>query len=368
MLSDTNCALPEHHVRVNTRGAYSVCCRHEAPAGHQFDIHQHPVTLWRDSDYLKQVQHSLAQGVRHTGCSSCWAHEAQGIPSLRQKINQDYALLGPRQPGQLLNVEIDVGNLCNLRCHMCNEFSSSAILSENRRLGINAIEQRDLDWTDQSWQHIQDLVDQHPRVLSVLGGEPMYNRRLLQLLDRIPQQQASTMMLHLVTNATTCDQTWLKVLSKFRLIRLMFSVDAVGDLYNYMRFGAEWSSTAANIQQLQQLPNVKPVVHCVVQNLNIGQLALLIDWAQSQDLFLQFDLLQQPAWLQINNLPDHALRQARESVVALLQHPLLDHHRQFLEPCVTLLDTAADDSMWQLFLQQVLPRDRIRGTDFEKFI
>lgn len=368
MTTQTDCALPWHHVRVNTRGQYSVCCRHEQPAGEQINIHQHPVQVWRTSEYLESVQNSLNQGTQHSGCASCWTHEAQGITSLRQKTNQDYALLGPREPGQLLNVEIDVGNLCNLRCLMCNEASSSAILAENRRLGINQLQQKDLDWTDVSWQHIQGLIDQRPRVLSVLGGEPMYNRRLLQLLNGIPQDQAKTMMLHLVTNGTTSDPEWQQTLSRFRLVRLMFSVDAVGELYNYMRHGADWSQTVANIQQLTSLRTVKPVVHCVVQNLNIAQLGPLINWASQQQLYLQFDLLQQPAWLQINCLPKPAQQQALDAVESLLQTSLAQHHRQFLESCVRLLAVDPDPQQWQQFLLQVRPRDQLRGTNFENFI
>lgn len=368
MTALTECALPWHHVRVNTQGQYSVCCRHEQPAGEPINIHQHPVQVWRTSKYLESVQNSLSQGDPHPGCASCWTHEAQGIVSLRQKTNQDYALLGPREPGQLLNVEIDVGNLCNLRCLMCNESSSSAILAENRRLGINQLQQKDLDWTDASWQHIQELIDQRPRVLSVLGGEPMYNRRLLQLLNGIPQAQAETMMLHLVTNGTTCDPEWQQALSRFRLVRLMFSVDAVGELYNYMRHGADWAHTVANIQQLASLQPVKPVVHCVVQNLNMASLAPLIDWAQQQQLYLQFDLLQQPAWLEINCLPDSARQQALEAVDGLLQRFLAPHHRQFLESCAQILTTSAGPEQWQQFLLQVRPRDQLRGTSFEKFI
>jgi molybdenum cofactor biosynthesis enzyme MoaA len=291
---------------------------------------------------------------------------------MRQRVTKEYTILGiDTAKPSIKNAEINLGNLCNLKCLMCQEQESSSILAENVRLGINILNQQDLKWNEAAHAHAKKIVQSRPRVLNIRGGEPFYNKDLLNLVRDIPDQQARQMMLHITTNATIWNKEWQEALARFRSVRMMFSVDATDDLYEYMRFPGSWADTSSNIQQIIKLPNVNGMIHCVVQNLNIARLQSVIDWSIQCGIQLEFDLLWKPAYLKIVNLPRGLKQQAISSVQGLLSNdyptPIID----FLSKCNTiLLESQQQDNtqLWQEFKKQIEPRDHLRGNSYTDFL
>jgi len=366
------CALPFHHTAIHTDGAYNICCQHEVPPEHTLNIKTSTPIKWFQSDYVKNVQASFLSDQRHPGCSSCWGHDDHTLTSLRQRVMKEYTILGidTKNPS-IKYVEINLGNLCNLKCLMCNENESSAILSENIRLGINVQSQKNLKWNDQAFDHLTQIINQHPKVVNIRGGEPFYNKELLSLVRDIPDHQARQMMLHITTNATIWDDSWKDALSRFRLVRMMFSVDAVGELYEYIRFPSTWATVQANIQEINKCKNVTSMIHCVVQNLNIGQLESLIEWSMQMGIHLELDLLWKPLHLHITNLPNALKIKVLQSLKTTLDKQYPDHILDFLKKCHTVLTDSmlqTDNTMWDNFKQQIVPRDQLRGNSYTRFL
>ena len=366
------CALPFHHIAVQSHGIYNVCCQHVIPPELQLNIKTSDPDDWTGSQYVHKVQQHFLQDKRHPGCSSCWDHEDQKFTSMRQRVTKEYTILGIDTANpSIKNAEINLGNLCNLKCLMCQERESSSILAENVRLGINILNQQDLKWNETAHANAKKIIQSQPRVLNIRGGEPFYNKDLLSLVRDIPDQQARQMMLHITTNATIGNKAWQEALSRFRSVRMMFSVDATNELYEYMRFPGTWSETSSNIQQIIKLPNVNGMIHCVVQNLNIARLQSVIDWSMQCGVHLEFDLLWKPNYLEIVNLPPFLKQQAILSVQSLLSNnypkPILD----FLAKCHTiLLESQQQDNtqLWQEFKKQIEPRDQLRGNSYTQFL
>ena len=92
----------------------------------------------------------------------------------------------------MITVEIQLGNLCNLTCLMCNENSSSAILSENIKLGINKVKQKNFTWNDISFDYLYEILLSGPKIVNIRGGEPLYNKKLLKLIEDLPEEICST--------------------------------------------------------------------------------------------------------------------------------------------------------------------------------
>lgn len=366
------CALPFHHIAVQPHGVYNVCCQHVIPLDRQLNIKTSSPDDWTGSQYVQEVQHYFLQDQRHPGCSSCWDHEDQNFASMRQRVIKEYTILGIDTANpSIKNAEINLGNLCNLKCLMCQEQESSSILAENVRLGINILNQQDLKWNETAHANAKKIIQSQPRVLNIRGGEPFYNKDLLNLVRDIPDQQARQMVLHITTNATIWNNEWQEALSRFRSVRMMFSVDATNELYEYMRFPGSWLETSSNIEQIIKLPNVNGMIHCVVQNLNIARLQDIIDWSMQCGVHLEFDLLWKPNYLEIVNLPPVLKQQAILSVQGLLSKdypgPIID----FLSKCNTiLLESQQQDNtqLWQEFKKQIEPRDHLRGNSYTDFL
>lgn len=361
------CALPFHHVQVQTNGDFNVCCKHKM--NDQMNINSSTVDQWRNSVYMKQIQQSFIQDQRHPGCATCWHTEDQGFTSMRQRIAKEYEILRiDVEKKSLTNIEIDLTNLCNLKCLMCFESESSALLAENIQLGINTHNQKDFQWSEQGFKNLQDLLACRPKVVNIRGGEPLYVKQLLTLIENIPDSVAHTMVLHISTNATVWTERWQQALVRFKLVRFMFSIDATGELYEYMRFPGQWKTTSSNIDRILQLPNVKGLVHCVIQNLNVGSIGELIDWCQQRSLWLDIALLDTPHYLHLNNLPEPYKNLAVKHLEQILEKYPHESFTNMIESSLLMIKNSEFDSgIWHAFKTNVAMRDRLRGNRFEKF-
>lgn len=367
------CALPFGHTAIKTNGDFSVCCIHQTPASKRVNINDDRFEKWNNSDYLQEVRTSFRNNEQHSGCSVCWHKEKTTGVSLRTRVQREYEILGVDDQTEFpIDIEVQVGNLCNLKCLMCNEQESSAILAENIQLGINQYQQKDFAWNKSAFDNLQELINTAPRILRIRGGEPFYNKPLLDIIEKLSPEACNRTMLQITTNCTQWSDRWAMALTKFRLVRLMFSVDATEDLYEYIRYGASWSTTTTNIQLMSQQPNVKALVHCVVQNLNILEIGKLVTWCEQNRLHLQLDQLIDPSWLSITNLPTHLREQAVDHLRSVLAKNPTENVKKFLSMCLTTMEKSLpitpDTGLWGEFLAQIGRRDRIRGNDHRQFL
>ena len=373
-MNNKYCALPFNHVNVNAQGHYRVCCKHPVPEEHRKNIKFTSPEEWQKNQYLNEVRNSFKQGLEHPGCSSCWQNEDLNVLSMRQEQAKEYQILGAKSFQQkLLNIEIAVGNLCNLSCIMCDETSSSAVLSENRRLNIASHDQQDFAWPDIAFDHVEQLLAESPLVVNLRGGEPMYNKKILSIVNKFSTKDLKRTMLHVTTNATQWSDEWQTALAKFRLVRIMLSVDAVDKLYEYIRYPAQFSQVEKNIKKIISNKNIKPLVHVTVQNLNIASIGKLIAWAKEINIHIILELLTYPVHLQFTNLPDHLKIEAIDHLDKTLETAgLADHIRDSLTAYKKILEDSLkqpfDSVKWQAFVNHVSMRDNLRGNTHRNFL
>lgn len=367
------CPLPFGHVCADTLGDYQICCQHDVPESYKENISDTEPVKWFQNQYLQQVKESFKNNEKHPGCSACWQHEESSIPSLRQRIQKEYQILG-HEPYQdkILNIEIQAGNLCNLSCVMCNEKESSVILAENQRLGINVLTLQDVKWNDEAWSNVEKLIEMKPRVINIRGGEPLYNKKLLELVESIPQAQCQQTMLHITTNGTVWNEKWQSALSRFKHVRMMLSIDATKDVYEYIRFPANWNTLESNVDKIVQNKNIKVLVHCVVQNLNICYLEELIDWCKSKSLYLQFARCSVPTWLDFTNIPDSKIDLAVEQLERCLKKADENISKTFLKSAIRELSErkqqGSNQTLWNEFLYNMSLREGLRNNSHKKIL
>lgn len=362
------CPVPFGHVCVDTLGHYQICCEHSVPKEHQVSVSESSHTEWLSNQYLENVRDSFRQNKKHPGCASCWKLEADGKFSLRQRVTKEYKICGlePLEE-KIVNIEIQAGNLCNLSCVMCNEHDSSAILAENQKLGINVLEQTNFKWNDLAWNNVEKLLKSGPKILNIRGGEPLYNKKLLELIESMSQEQCNTTLLHITTNATEWNQRWQQALKKFKLVRIMLSIDATDEVYEYIRYPAKWKTVQQNVDQMIKEPNLKLMVYAVIQNLNVQFLENLVDWCQQRNLFLQMRKCYTPDYLQPTNLPDSLIDPTTEKLkncLAKMQEPqAIAFVKSIIEEFQLRALTGINHDRWNQFQSQLKLRESLRGND-----
>jgi MoaA/NifB/PqqE/SkfB family radical SAM enzyme len=367
------CAQPFNHVNVGNNGDYQICCVHSVPQEHKQNINQTSVDEWLQNPYLNEVKSAFAQDDPHPGCQHCWQQEASGVQSIRQVQANEYKIIGAK-PGQskILRLEVAIGNLCNLSCVMCDEYYSSSILSENKQLGISVLDQREFTWSESAFENLQQIVDYNPRVVYFRGSEPMYNKRVLELIENFPSDKLNTTLLCLATNCTVWTPRWAQALAKFRSVKMVLSVDALGDLAEYIRYPTKFVQVEHNIKQIIECKNVRPLIHTTVQNLNIMHIGKLIQWAKDMNIYLMLDLLVRPDYLEITNLPPVLKQQAIDHLSSVLAQDLAPHIQSEILAYKTALETSLqqpfDQPRWQRFVDYISQRDSVRGNSHKDFL
>jgi sulfatase maturation enzyme AslB (radical SAM superfamily) len=225
-----------------------------------------------NNQYLNQIRTAWTQGQFPVACTNCKQSESQDIVSRRQGSNQWY------QHNQLDNVNVELvrldywtGDLCNLACAICGPRNSSAwkqelnLPAELKSVVVNQF-WRDIDLTNLQFVHFN-------------GGEPLLSKEHVEFLVNVPLKNQVQITYN--TNATIRPNSeLLKLWSQFKLVELSFSIDDIGERFEYQRYPAKWSDVSDNLQWfLDHSPhNVMFAINTTVSALNYHTIDQLKLW------------------------------------------------------------------------------------------
>jgi sulfatase maturation enzyme AslB (radical SAM superfamily) len=370
------CIKPWAHTFIQPTGDFSLCCySKEQP---QYNINFHSIEQYWSGEFLQQVRGQMLSGVLPASCAKCAEVEAQGSVSLREKSNADYKIIDKFRDQILkhyqlpkpmpVDIEWVVSNLCNLKCMMCAGTHSSSLLTENKILGIENLQQREFRVADHTLDQMKSWLQTQPKLLTFHGGETMMVPEVKQLLQwGVENHLLENTEVRMITNATKFDSEWFDLLSQLNKLVLMVSVEAVGDVNEYIRYGSNWSEIDQAVGHMQQLANADVMVHSTLQNLNILHVASLIEWTQSRNILWNFDILENPTHLQLINLPSELLSLAKQR---------LEPHKNFknifrsVQTIIDVIDSAVplNPENWNQFINYIDLKDQHRKNSIFKVI
>ena len=374
--SNNFCPLPFAHTAISPTGDFLVCCYHSPPTEHKKNISDHDLNDWWHGDYINQVRAAFRNNQKHPGCQSCWLQESRDVDSYRTQILKEYQILKANSNStEIQTIEIQMGNVCNLGCLMCSPSWSSYINSENKKIKqLDTVISSDHLFDENKVQKTLQLInDLDIKIINVRGGETLYSKAIYRFLDAIDDHKKRKLVVHLSTNATMWNEKWKKLFLKFRLVRFMISVDATGDLYNYLRYPGDWNQTKKNILEITKMPNAKFLINCVVQNLNIMNLGGIIEFANHHSIHLTLELIQNPSYMEITNLPQEKLKVAIDRLSAiqeleLKQKNILNQIEQFKQILSQSIKSERDQNLWEEFLGFINKKDQHRGKNFWDYL
>lgn len=283
-------------------------------------------------------------------CWRCYRQEEQGAESFRQSSNREWGarLQANDYPEDW---EIQITNLCNLKCLMCNAWSSSQVLLENNIIfGSNDV-QRDYEWEPGQIDEIRKMFSTGNSFV-IRGGEPFMVPWLRDMVGEITERKSFLIN----TNATKFDDEWFRILSKHH-VKISLSIDGHDQLNHYIRYPSDWQKIVHHIDRMRQLPGVNIFLNTCVQNLNVLGLDRLLLWAKDQSLFVNLDVLTYPRYLEPACLPDALRSVALQRLLALEDH--VRQNCQGLDGVLACLQ-ASDLTYWQDFVRYITMKDRHR--------
>jgi hypothetical protein len=345
--SDTFCVLPFMHAAVSPTGSFRVCCNSNPKNNKIWKTENKEYKMFRDdinevwnSPSYKKIRKEFIDGERPETCQRCFREEDAGIRSPRIGYNEkwfkDDVQVAEEIPLDVRYVDIRLGNLCNLKCRMCNPWSSSMWVKDWNKVVDTAelapnepLSDEDLDWmeklgewpdrkgTGKNFVEIAHTIEE----IYLTGGEPTLATSQYALFDYcIENDLASNIKLKYNTNLTNVPQKMIDYWRHFKQVQLNCSIDATGARDRYIRYPSSWSKIEENFDQLNALPNVNIQIHCTVQVLNIVAMSELFEWVKSKDIApeqVYLNILNHPESMNIRSLPQALKEQA---VVNLLPY------------------------------------------------
>lgn len=273
-------------VTKNNKVAYSPCSFYigSVKETDEFDLE----SVWHGPE-LQQLKRHIETDTPIPGCQVCYDAEARGQKSRRISVKENYEVY--RQQPELDNqgpvsIDYSVGNLCNLKCAICGPSASISWVPDYQKL----YPEKPVDAFLCKRNNQIEVVD--PVLLGSIqqihfhgGGEPLLSDYHTNLMEKIKEAKGlSDVRIFYNTNGTyKVSDKVLGLWGESQLVELYFSMDDIGDRFNYQRTGAKWDEVVANMQWFKQ---VMPSGHlfyinCVYSFFNIFYLDELLSWVAS---------------------------------------------------------------------------------------
>ena len=339
------CILPWMHISTSPSGNLRVCCNSDNRKNLILKSNGSPYKIYEEED-LKAVWHSavyrkvrqqMLDGLRPEMCIPCFREEEACSESPRTRYNQKYMFdYEPSEtpPFNIKYIDLRLGNKCNLRCRMCNPYTSSSLFREWEELSKQNLSQfikplsesekkkfKNLAWPEKMDFSKLLLVMKYVEEIYLTGGEPLLIQEQYDLLNQIIQKGfASNISLKYNTNMTKYDPKILQLWKHFKKIHLHISIDGFGKLNDYIRHPSQWGQIGNNLKEMislnEKFSNMIFRIDCTVQMYNITSMTDLLLWIKEQNLNSYFNILDYPKFLNIRVLPDKLKKKARENLLS----------------------------------------------------
>lgn len=268
--SDTFCALAWVHTSSEPYGTCRSCCIARSHIKDNKDkiltLQDNTIADVLNSPYMINLRREMIEGKKPKQCQTCWSDEDNGKESKRLlynklikewnfKINNAVDNCSPR------DIQINIGNTCNLKCRTCSPICSSKWVKEWKDRGRDywiAEESINNEFNDYDnskfWTDI-DTWSQTVQRIEIMGGEPFYNKSFKKLVNRLIDNGSSKKIsINLSTNGTIYDDNLMRlILSNFKAVGVNISIDGINEHFDYIRHGVPWEKVKQNLDSFFNL-------------------------------------------------------------------------------------------------------------------
>jgi MoaA/NifB/PqqE/SkfB family radical SAM enzyme len=283
-----------------------------------------------------------------------------------------------------LSADFRYGNLCNLRCQICNGHNSSQIERDAVLMKWNNAHYArrpgrfEGDWFEAP-EFEAEIADfsSDVRLINLGGGEPSISKPVHRWFERlIAAGQAQKAELRVSTNLTNVNPRFFDLAAQFETPRIFLSIDGFGPLNNYLRYPSKWAIIERNADYLAELRAKHPrmTIHLtpVVSAYNALSIVHLFEWAAARGFDIIANQVRGVDAIDCALIPDDArkLVVARmRSFLAEVEKPIpnaasIESLCQYLEAAV---DPAYATDCRAKFHAFTLDVDRDRGLRFEDY-
>ena len=360
----TFCPYPWIHVMTQPTGTVSWCCvardNFKNDDGTMVDLNKGDKieSVW-NNDHMRKIRRQMLDGEAVHGCNHCYDLEDMGFPSYRTNYirdwfeysgkgdeiveriekskNNDYRVEEPP-----MYLDFRLGNMCNLKCRMCQPQNSSQINKEYVKIEASdpqagqfikdnftwgQFAENITPWQDDP-EFLRQVEEWLPGVnkLYFTGGEPTIIERVYWIMEKCVELGiAKDIELVFNSNMTNIQARFINLVEQFKNVLMCISVDAYGHENEYIRGASHWSQVEKNLRKYCASDVIGTVLFSpVIQIYNILTINKLLDFCEELELeygrevFVTFLICDYPTSLDFRNCPDNVRKVAAERLEAWL--------------------------------------------------
>jgi sulfatase maturation enzyme AslB (radical SAM superfamily) len=246
MNKETFCAYPFNTIFLGADGGVKTCCSAQIDIG---DINKQSIQEILQGPVAQGIRQAIIEERWHPQCEQCQKLEAMGARSERVDTGSankfEIFESATKETFELQKLDLRWSNLCNLACNYCYEyFSSKWSILKGIKVNANKAEAEDSLFT-----LIAENIDSLDSIetINLLGGEPLLQKQNHKLIDLLPTKNyyiLSNLSIDLPNN------TIAPKLIANENAQWGISFDTVGDRFEYVRHGAEWTTFVSNLRYL----------------------------------------------------------------------------------------------------------------------
>jgi hypothetical protein len=268
-----NCLAHKHSLYISTEDKpYKPCCWFKGGVtASTFDEYQLKL---KDADIEK-------------GCNHCIKQDQAGVTWTHRSLFKS-----PRE----LVIGVCLDNICNIKCITCSPYHSSQHIAEWDKLNKFKLYNLDkkkfirmMNTGPEKLKLVEDTIltnDSDSIRLEIFGGEPLINPLVIDFIKWLTTKDyARKTNLVITTNGTTSIDVIANELKSFNQVTIQYSVDGYKELFDTMRFGADFDEMEKNARELQTLskhnPNIKYGFHYTLSWLNADGFFDFYNWVST---------------------------------------------------------------------------------------
>jgi radical SAM protein with 4Fe4S-binding SPASM domain len=299
------CKAPFTAALIDTNKGVRPCCVYDN--SYFGNIKEDSLLKIISSKEWKKLKEQMSANQWPVACLPCKHREEVSGWSVRHLFNDGSFDVTGWEEEKLTYLEFNGSNICNLSCLHCNAgFSSRWVTETNKAIEIHKTYEKtkrdNMAWFDSVIKYndddngrstkmhlpnpdlvianLKELDLSNLRTINFKGGEPFLNSETTAILKYLDEQNILPQVsITVSTNGTYINDETLELLKKCKFINLYISVDGVGDLFNYIRYGdAKFEDIEPTIAKLNTVPSIDIQISVAVMNYNAFNLIDIRSW------------------------------------------------------------------------------------------
>jgi MoaA/NifB/PqqE/SkfB family radical SAM enzyme len=295
-----------------------------------------------NSEQMRKLRMDLLEGKSPKSCSSCYYEQSfdkltgrirqlhkSGIDvnhfdlTLRSSPHYEMFLHSYENNGDStfspVDLHIDLGNLCNSSCIMCNPTFSSQLDKDYKKLSKISSLFNNESYQTTNWSRdkttLKNLISELSslpkiRYIHFLGGETLYQDAFYKICEElIKTNKAKDIIIGTTTNGTIYNTKLENLISHFKEVHLGISVESISSLNDYIRYPSEIKEVLSNLDKFIDLRDKRSNLYLslrITPNIfTIYELDKLFEFMIEKKITAEScDILVEPLHLRMELLPD----------------------------------------------------------------